>query len=126
MSTCTDHHHCQDTALKTAEAICADRGARLTDQRRQVLGLIWQSHRPVKAYDLLKTLQQDDPAAKPPTIYRALDFLLDQGLIHRMDSLYAFTGCGHPNAHDDSYFLICRDCGTADVCWSPSLTRAIR
>lgn len=126
MSICSDHQHCQDTALSTAEAICAERGVRLTDKRRQVLALIWRSHKPIKAYDLLTALQHDDPSAKPPTVYRALDFLIGQGLIHRIDSLNAFTGCGHPNAHDDCYFLICHDCGTADECCSSSLTRAIR
>lgn len=126
MTICYNHHHCQETALAQAEAICAERGTRLTSQRKTVLGLIWQSHRPVKAYDLLSQLQEHDPAAKPPTIYRALDFLIEQGLIHRIDSLNAFTGCNHPNAHSDCYFLICKDCGTADECCSTQLTKAIR
>jgi len=68
MSTCQDHHHCQHQALTMAEEICAERGLRLTPQRRQVLTLIWQSHRPMKAYDLLEQMQQDDPSAKPPTV----------------------------------------------------------
>jgi Fur family zinc uptake transcriptional regulator len=126
MSTCQDHHHCQHQALTKAEEICAERGLRLTPQRRQVLTLIWQSHRPMKAYDLLEQMQQDDPSAKPPTVYRALDFLMEQGLIHRLDSLNAFTGCGHPDGHHrDCYFMICQDCGTASEYCAPALSQAI-
>ena len=125
MTACTDHKNCQQSALEQAEVICAERGSRLTDQRKLVLSLIWESHRPSKAYDLLEMMQQHDPSAKPPTVYRALDFLMEQGLIHRIDSLNAFTGCNHPNTHQDCYFLICIDCGTADECCSPTLTKAI-
>ena len=125
MSACTNHQKCQQSALEQAEKICAERGSRLTDQRKLVLSLIWESHRPSKAYDLLEMMQQHDPSAKPPTVYRALDFLMEQGLIHRIDSLNAFTGCNHPNAHRDCYFLICKACGTADECCSPTLTDAI-
>ena len=127
MSTCQDHHHCQHQALTIAEEICAERGLRLTPQRRQVLTLIWQSHRPMKAYDLLEQMQQDASSAKPPTVYRALDFLMEQGLIHRLDSLNAFTGCGHPDGHHrDCYFMICQDCGTASEYCAPALSQAIQ
>jgi Fur family zinc uptake transcriptional regulator len=126
MTTCLDHKHCQQTALDNAEAICTARGVRLTHQRRQVFQLIWTSHRPVKAYDLLTRLQTKDSSPQPPTVYRALDFLLDQGLIHRIDSLNAFTGCTAPNSRDDCYFLICRNCGIANECSSALLRRAIR
>lgn len=115
----------QHTALARAEAICAKRGVRLTAQRKEVLRLIWTSRQPVKAYSLLTELQKADSKAKPPTVYRALDFLLEQGLIHRLDSLNAFTGCIHPDAHDNCYFLICRDCGVVSECCSGVLESAI-
>ena len=122
---CTDHIQCQRSALNIAEQVCSANLSRLTPQRKHVLSLIWQSHRPTKAYDLLGKMQRQDPSAKPPTVYRALDFLLNQGLIHRIDSLNAFIGCGHPNAHQDCYFLICGKCGMADECCSDLLVDAI-
>ena len=120
-----DHNHCQDTALANAEAICTARGVRLTDQRKHVLSLIWESHRPVKAYDLLEKLAADYGKVQPPIIYRALDFLMKHGLIHRIDSLNAFTGCRHPDAGHDCFFLICTGCGNANECCTPVLKSAI-
>lgn len=108
-----DHGTCVAEALEAAEAICAKRGARLTKLRRRVLELIWSSHAPVGAYDLLRRLSREHESAAPPTVYRALDFLLDQGLIHRIESLNAFVGCAGPSEAHAGQFLICRDCGIA-------------
>ena len=98
--------------LDRAGAICAGRDARLTSLRRQVLGLVLEARAPVGAYDLLEGLRGHRRGAAPPTVYRALDFLMAQGLIHRVERLSAFVGCV---AHDDhahaAQFLICRDCG---------------
>lgn len=98
--------------LDRADGICARRGARLTDLRRLVLGLILAAPAPVGAYDLLDRLRGHRRGAAPPTVYRALDFLMAQGLIHRVERLSAFVGCV---AHDEhahaAQFLICRDCG---------------
>ncbi|MBM4202103.1 MAG: hypothetical protein FJ189_12570, partial [Gammaproteobacteria bacterium] len=88
-----DHDDCIHRALASAERLCAERGVRFTPVRRRVLELIWRSHEAVKAYDLLEQLKTFDPAAKPTTVYRALDFLREQGLIHRVESLNAFIGC---------------------------------
>lgn len=116
--------------LARAEAACERRGARLTELRRTVLGLILAADRPVGAYDLLDRLRNGRRQAAPPTVYRALDFLLEQGLIHRIERLSAFVGCvshgdvgaggggtgsegagdGHAH-HHAAQFLICRDCG---------------
>lgn len=127
MSTCPNHTYCQTTALNTAEELCQEKNLRLTKNRKAVLELIWQSHRPIKAYDALAQMQQQHPDKyiPPPTIYRALEFLLKNGLIHRIDSLNAFIGCAHPNSHDDCYFFICRDCGTANEYCTPELKNAI-
>ena len=89
-----DHANCIIAALDAAEAICAQRGERLTPLRRQVLELIWRGHSPVGAYDLLAMLQDERGRVAPPTIYRTLDFLCRQGFVHRLDSLQAFIGCG--------------------------------
>ena len=104
-----DHGHCVATALATAEAECRRRGARLTDIRRQVLELVWRSHVPVGAYALLEALGK----AAPPTVYRALDFLLAHGLIHRIETLNAYVGCPHPGHGAAGQFLLCRRCGAA-------------
>ena len=108
-----DHGACVEAALEAAEAICVERGARLTKLRRRVLELIWSSHAPVGAYDLLRRLSREHESAAPPTVYRALDFLLDLGLIHRIESLNAFVGCAGPSEAHAGQFLICRDCGAA-------------
>lgn len=108
-----DHGHCLEQALEQAEVICQARHARLTTLRRRVLELIWSSHAPIGAYDLLRRLSREHERAAPPTVYRALDFLLAQGLIHRIESLNAFVGCAQPDSSHGGQFLICRDCGQA-------------
>ncbi len=108
-----DHGACIADALMAAETICRERGARLTKLRRRVLELIWSSHAPVGAYVLLRRLSQEHESAAPPTVYRALDFLLEQGLIHRIESLNAFVGCVEPSEAHAGQFLICRHCGAA-------------
>lgn len=107
-----EHQHCMETALEQAEKICQKNDARLTKLRKRVLELIWAEHEPVKAYDLLNELQKSDPAAKPPTIYRALDFLLEQGLIHKLHRLNAYVGCSHPEGKKPCFFLICTNCNS--------------
>jgi len=108
-----DHDKCVRMALERAETICEARGVRLTDVRRQVFELVWQSHNPVGAYDVLERLSVGTRKAQPPTVYRALEFLLDQGLIHRIESLNAYIGCAMPGHDHNSQFLICRKCGAA-------------
>lgn len=105
------HADCLQTALAAAEALCAQRGLRLTPLRRRVLELVWQSHEPVKAYDVLDQLRQEHRGAAPPTVYRALDFLQAKGFVHRIESLNAFIGCGAPQESHDGQFMICRRCG---------------
>ncbi len=107
----------RETAMKEAEAVCLRRGAVLTPLRRQVLELVLQAEAPIGAYALLDRLKAARPGAAPPTVYRALDFLLEHGLIHKVERLNAFIGCnetGHGHAHDHHHphqFLICRNCG---------------
>jgi Fur family transcriptional regulator, zinc uptake regulator len=105
--------------LDRAEAICEHRGANLTELRRHVLGLILDAASPTGAYELLDRLRQSRRGAAPPTVYRTLDFLLEQGLIHRVERLSAFVGCvagctvdpdGENHTHA-AQFLICRECG---------------
>jgi Fur family zinc uptake transcriptional regulator len=99
-------------SLREAEKLCEQRGGKLTPLRRKVLTLLLESEGPAKAYDLLGQLG-DDGAAKPPSVYRSLDFLLKMGLAHRIESLNAFVACGHWKHGHAAVFLICDSCGTA-------------
>jgi len=105
-----DHATCVRAALARAEAVCAERGLRLTRIRRRVLELVWANHRPSKAYDLLDAIRGEPFSTAPPTVYRALDFLLEAGLIHRIESLNAYVGCEARHAAGEPIFLICRAC----------------
>lgn len=97
-------------ALARAEVLCSGRGVRLTAQRRRVLELVCRAARPIGAYEILDQIR-DGATAAPPTVYRALDFLLEQGLVHKLETLHAFIGCTHPEHPHTSQFLICADCG---------------
>lgn len=105
-----NHQHCIEQALQQARVICRDRQQRLTPVRELVLKLIWQSHQPIGAYELLPALAEAGFNSAPPTVYRALEFLQQQGLVHRIASLNAFVGCPHPEQRHQGYFLICRQC----------------
>lgn len=120
-----DHGACIVSALDAAERLCARHGARLTGRRRRVLELVWRSHRAVKAYDLLAQMANEDPGVKPPTVYRALDFLIAQGLVHRIESLNAFVGCVRPGQVHHEQFLICDDCGTVQEVEVPEVGRSL-
>src|ERR1700761_3763371 len=101
-----------ETLLNRAAVLCDGRGARLTDLRREVLGWFWDGAPPPGAYDLLDQLRSTRHGAAPPTVYRALEFLLEQGLVHRLESKSAFVGCIAEEDHDHAaQFLICRTCG---------------
>jgi Fur family zinc uptake transcriptional regulator len=107
-----DHSDCVAEALAKAEKLCRERGLRFTKLRQQVLRLVWDSHRPVGAYDILDSLKQSGQKAAPPTVYRALGFLIEADLVHRLDSLNAFVGCPDPRSSHRGQFLICRACRT--------------
>lgn len=108
------HEHCVHDALAAAEALCAKRGVRLTAIRKRVLELVWASHQPLGAYAILDKLTAEGHKPAPPTVYRALEFLLEQGLIHRIASLNAFLGCIHPSKQHLACFFICQHCGNAE------------
>lgn len=112
----TDHDHgkCIATAMTRAESLCAQRGVRLTPVRRRVLELIWRSHEPVGAYAMLDVLRVEGFNAQPPTVYRALEFLTEQGLIHRLESRNAFIGCPSPDHPHQALYLICTQCGMVE------------
>ena len=108
-----DHADCLGRALERAATVCGDNGVRLTPLRRRVLELVWSGHMPLGAYDILAALKRERRSAAPPTVYRALEFLLEQGLIHRIESRNAFVGCSAPESPHGAQFLICDSCGSA-------------
>lgn len=120
-----DHRKCVADALSTADELCAKRGVRLTDLRRRVLTLIWESHAPVGAYAIMEMLRREGRNGMPPTVYRALDFLQEQGLVHRIASLNAFIGCSNPAEAHATQYLICRRCGTVAEIESGAIGGAI-
>ena len=120
-----DHGDCVSGAMAMAERVCAARGARLTKLRRRVFELVWSSHTPIGAYELLRLLARERDGAAPPTVYRALDFLREHGLIHRIESLNAFVGCCTPGQAHAGQFLICSACGTAAEIDDPRVNAAI-
>jgi Fur family zinc uptake transcriptional regulator len=101
-----------EAALARAESHCRARRGSLTDLRKMVLGLIYEHNAPVGAYELIQQLGQlTERTIGPPTVYRALDFLVDMGLITRVVSRNAFVACDHPDVRHQCMFFICRDCG---------------
>ena len=107
---CHQHQHCINDAIERAQRVCDENGSRFTALRKRVLELVWARHEPVKAYDLLTELQKEDQSAKPATIYRTLDFLLDLGLVHKIHRHNTYVGCVDPAIERPSFFLVCNNC----------------
>ncbi|MEJ2433804.1 MAG: transcriptional repressor [Pseudolabrys sp.] len=122
-----DHERCASDAIGHAEAICAARAERLTPMRRQVLQALLASHAPLGAYELIDRLAETGARPAPITIYRALDFLREQGLVHRIESRNAFIACVHNHASGDPVvFLICEQCGAVGEAASAAVADTIR
>ena len=108
-----DHGRCTADAIEHAERVCSQRSRKFTPIRRQVLQALLASHRPLGAYEVIDELAKSMPRPAPITVYRALDFLMENGLVHRIESRNAFLACGHD--HDAAAmvaFLICELCGS--------------
>ncbi len=120
-----DHSHCSGDLIQRAEQIAAARGARLTPVRRRTLEILLEQHRALGAYEVLDRLAQDGFGNKPPVAYRALDFLVEQGLAHRIARLNAFMACTHPGQSHSPAVLICRTCQTVAEAAGDPVHRAI-
>lgn len=107
------HNHalCTSELLARAVRICERDGARLTPLRRKVLVSVAESHHAAGAYDIIDRLAKTGPRPAPISIYRALDFLLGHGLVHKIESRNAFVACTHGEHEADAILLICEDCG---------------
>ncbi|MEZ5953069.1 MAG: transcriptional repressor [Hyphomonas sp.] len=133
MATAHSHSHANtpcspqdiDAFLNEAETLVARQGQRMTKIRRKVLRLLLESAEPAKAYDLLANLDGEG-AAKPPTIYRALDFLQETGLAHKIESLNAYVACGHTSHKHSAVFLICEKCHGAEELHAVATNAALK
>ncbi|KOR31894.1 hypothetical protein TI05_10705 [Achromatium sp. WMS3] len=100
-----------EQVMDQAASLCHNRGVKFTPQRRMVLEILYAADKPMSAYEILDLMRGMVKNPAPPTVYRALDFLREQGLVHKLESLQAFIGCIHPEYPHSSQFLICADCG---------------
>lgn len=120
-----DHDICVADLLDAADQVCAERGVRLTAQRRQVLEIVAHRHAAIGAYEIMERMAEGGRRPAPVTVYRALDFLIEQGLVHRLASLNAFIACAHPAATHGAQFLICKQCGRVAELADPAVRQAI-
>ena len=111
--------------LLQAEQLCASRKLRFTQSRRRVLELVCQYSQPVGAYRLLDDLREDGLSAAPPTVYRALDFLLENGLIHRLATNNTYLACAHPQKQHEGLFLVCSMCGETQEVHTSGVFQAV-
>lgn len=116
-----EHSRCVSSAMRDAEKVCKKRGVNLTPIRRQVLEIVWQGHQPVKAYEIIENFGSTSHPTAPPTVYRALDFLMENGLVHRIESQNAFVGCSLSTGDHKASFFICTSCQQATEINSQSL-----
>ncbi len=125
MQACTNHNHCTNTALQKAELLCADKNLRFTEIRRKVLELVWKTHLPAKAYDILEALKGSNFSAKPPTVYRALEFLQQNRLVHKLHHQNSYIGCTHPLEQHLCQLLVCSECGFVEESCDNNMATAI-
>ena len=116
-----DHAHCTADLIARAERTCERRGSKLTGQRREILSSVAQSHSAVGAYDIIERMAEHGPRPAPITVYRALDFLLAHGLVHKIESRNAFVACSHSHEGQPAALLICETCGTVSELDAPEI-----
>jgi Fur family zinc uptake transcriptional regulator len=120
-----DHAHCTADLIARAERTCERRGSKLTGQRREILSSVAQSHSAVGAYDIIERMAEHGPRPAPITVYRALDFLLAHGLVHKIESRNAFVACSHSHEGQPAALLICETCGTVAELDAPEIFERI-
>jgi Fur family zinc uptake transcriptional regulator len=122
-----EHNHaaCIADALDAAEQHCGQQGLRFTPLRRQVLEIVWSRHAPIGAYEILEELRSESRAAAPPTVYRSLEFLVEHGFVHKIESLNAFVGCDRPGGDHVGQFLICGSCQQVGELDDPDIAKLI-
>lgn len=124
-SPCHSHSHSVGEQLSLAESLCEQRGRRLTPIRRKVLELLLSHGRSLKAYELLEAMRAEHPGAAPPTVYRALDFLTEEGLIHRLDAVNAWTACHDAAGKPHDLLVVCTGCGAVAEVSDPVMSQQL-
>ncbi len=121
-----NHSKCTADLLSRAEHTCERRGSRLTAQRRDVLGCVARSHSAVGAYDIIERMAEQGTRPAPITVYRALEFLLAHGLVHKIESRNAFVACSHAHEGQPAAMLICEACGTVAELDAPEIFAGLK
>jgi len=120
-----DHSTCIDDALSTADAYCATHGLQFTKTRRRVLELLLMEHKALGAYDILSHLNTEGLGSQPPVVYRALDFLVTNGFVHKIEKLNAYSACCYQGKEHSPVFMICRACSCVVEAQIKSLQKAL-
>ena len=120
-----DHAECARDGMARAESLARQRGLRMTPVRRRTLEIRLEDHRALGAYEVLERLAEDGFGRQPPVAYRALEFLVQNGLAHRIQRLNAFTACSHPGEAHQAAFLICRGCNSVSEAPATAPRRAL-
>ncbi|WP_371226162.1 transcriptional repressor [Roseovarius sp. 2305UL8-3] len=105
-----DHHVCVQDGMAAAETRCAKENLRFTPVRRKTLEILLQEHRALGAYEVLDRLREEGFGSQPPVAYRALEFLVANGFVHKIEKLNAFVACANPGSAHSPAFMICREC----------------
>ncbi len=121
-----DHAHCTADLISRAEQTCAKRGTRLTEQRKDVLASVAESHSAVGAYEIIERMATGGVRPAPITIYRALDFLLEHDLVHKIESRNAYVACSGSHANYQPTLLICDKCGIVDEVIEPATNSSLQ
>jgi len=117
-----DHASHAADALAAADALCRERGAQFTEVRRRLLETLWRAGQPMGAYDLMSHLQAAlRRKVTPPTVYRTLEFLMDQRFVSRIESRNAFVPCAHPEHPHACVFFVCDRCSSSVEVENPRL-----
>jgi len=122
---CGGHSHSVRDVMAKAKLFCAQNNQRLTPPREEVLNILARSHKALGAYDILENARIDGKKSKPPTIYRAIEFWLEHGFIHRIESLNAYVACDHDHGKAGIHFLVCEQCKTVREAHTPSPLKGI-
>jgi Fur family transcriptional regulator, zinc uptake regulator len=120
-----DHAQCKKELILRAEAICRGRGSRLTDQRRDILACVAEGHAAMGAYDIIEKMAKRGVRHAPVTIYRALEFLTDHGLVHKIECRNAYVACSHAHQGKPAALLICEKCGVVAEVDAPEMAHTI-
>jgi len=111
-----------NASISRVDEICRSNKLGFTDIRKLVFEIIIKNNKPIKAYEILDEIRNiTNKPSHPPTVYRAIDFLIENGFVHKLNSINSFVGCFHPKTHEECYFLICKKCNLYQECCDDSL-----